>query len=106
MKLKRLWIGLGVLALLTPLGLLAAGSAWGEWDTEEIQKLLGYVPRGLARLSGLWKALMPDYGIPGWEGFFRSALGYLLSAALGVGLIAVAMLLIGKLITRRDQSAA
>ena len=92
MKLKRLWIGLGVLALLTPLGLLAAGS--------------GYVPRGLARLSGLWKALMPDYGIPGWEGFFRSALGYLLSAALGVGLIAVAMLLIGKLITRRDQSAA
>ena len=29
---KPLWIALAVLAILTPLGILAAGSAWGEMD--------------------------------------------------------------------------
>ena len=29
--LRPLWIGLGVLLALTPLGILAGGAAWGEW---------------------------------------------------------------------------
>src|ERR1700677_3933957 len=30
-SLRPLWAGLGSLMILTPLGILAAGSAWGEW---------------------------------------------------------------------------
>src|SRR5277367_535178 len=29
---RKLWLGLGVLLILTPLGILAVGSAWGEWS--------------------------------------------------------------------------
>ena len=52
----KFWIGLGVLAVLSPLGLLLpehfkAGSAWGEWGIDEIQRLAGYVPVGLEKLS-------------------------------------------------------
>ncbi|HXH69826.1 MAG TPA: cobalt transporter CbiM, partial [Pyrinomonadaceae bacterium] len=32
---KALWIGLAALMILTPLGLLAAGTAWGEWSVED-----------------------------------------------------------------------
>ena len=35
---KNIIISFGVLILLTPLGLLAPGSAWGEWDLGEIKK--------------------------------------------------------------------
>src|SRR5580693_2440776 len=30
-SLQPMWIGLGLLMLCTPLGILATGSAWGEW---------------------------------------------------------------------------
>ena len=29
--LRPLWLGLGALMILTPLGILAGGAAWGEW---------------------------------------------------------------------------
>src|SRR5262249_49127630 len=32
---RPLWLGLALLMLLTPLGLLAAGTAWGEWGVED-----------------------------------------------------------------------
>ena len=58
--------------MLSPLGLLLpahfkAGSAWGEWGADEMQKLVGYVPKGLEKLSSLWNAPMPDYAFKGWE---------------------------------------
>src|SRR5205085_10617328 len=31
-ELRPLWIALGLLMILSPLGILAAGSAWGEWS--------------------------------------------------------------------------
>ena len=53
---KKVWIGIAVLALLSPLGLILpaafnAGGAWGEWSAEELRKLIGYVPAGFERLS-------------------------------------------------------
>ena len=35
---RPLWIGLGVLMVACPLGLLAAGMAWGEWGTDDLAK--------------------------------------------------------------------
>jgi hypothetical protein len=95
---KRLAIGLGVLVLLSPLGLYLprrfhAGSAWGEWSRVEIRAEIakvtggrGYLPAGMKRAeeSG-WKAPLPDYALPGQKSAF---LGYILSGAIGgLGLI-------------------
>jgi len=79
-----LWIGLALLMVLTPLGLLAASTARGEWGAEdfadparcaEIAAASGNQappdspPQGLARLASIWTAPMPDYAPP----FLKSA---------------------------------
>jgi len=56
MKLiNKLWVGMGILVLISPLGLLLperfkAGDAWGEWGTDGIKELVGYIPQGLEKL--------------------------------------------------------
>lgn len=87
---KKLWIVLGILIILTPLGLLATGTAFGEWGTDELQEMLGYVPAGLAKMADIWQyAPLPDYTVPGLEASFpQSALGYIISAVVGVILVA------------------
>lgn len=89
--LRKFWAVLIVLAFLTPLGiylpkLLQGGSAWGEWGVEEVEKMIGYAPRGMKRLAELWKAPMPDYALPGQEGApaSRLSVSYILSALLGI----------------------
>lgn len=110
--LRSLWIGLAALMILTPLGLLAAGTAWGEWQAEdfndqESRKQIAVVsgnqappaqtPQGLARLSSIWTAPLPGYAPP----FMRSAVfGYIMSAMIGAGLIILTFLLMNW-ITRR-----
>lgn len=72
------------LVALTPLGLLATGDAWGEWATEDVASSVGYAPAGMSR-GWEWSSLLPDYslgGLPDW-------VGYLLSAAIGAGLLMV-----------------
>jgi len=78
-----------VLALLSPLGLLASGSAWGEWNPEQIQAQLGFIPAGLAKWNGFWRlSLLPDYGLPGdQQAFWLQAFGYLASAFTGLSVI-------------------
>ncbi len=80
----RAVVALGVLAALTPLGLLAGGAAWGEWGPEELGRLVGWVPEGLRRLAGLWRAPLPDYAVPGLPG----AAGYVASAVGGALVVA------------------
>jgi cobalt/nickel transport system permease protein len=85
----KLWLALGVLLVLTPLGILAVGTAWGEWSPADFGP--NRVPRGLERLSSLWAAPFARYA----PSFISSAsLGYLVSAMLGVGLIVVLSLLL------------
>ena len=36
--LRALWAGLGILMVLAPLGLLAAGTAWGEWARDRLRR--------------------------------------------------------------------
>lgn len=73
------------LIILTPLGLLAEGTAWGEWSSDEIAATgAGYTPAGMR--SGLnWKALLPDYSV----GNLPAALGYILSAVIGVAILVI-----------------
>ncbi|EDM24048.1 hypothetical protein [Caminibacter mediatlanticus] len=46
MKKKALII-LGVLIILTPLGLLTSYDAWGEWDNEYYKQMLGFYQKDL-----------------------------------------------------------
>jgi cobalt/nickel transport protein len=108
--INKLWIGLGVLIILSPLGLILpdrfkAGSAWGEWGADEMEKLVGYVPQGLKKLSELWNAPMPDYAFKGWEekGLQYLSFAYIVSAIVGIGIIILVVLWIGKLLTNKDD---
>jgi len=95
-----------VLALLSPLGLLAAGTAWGEWGADQIEdvvaggKALGFVPAGMEKGWSL-RALFPDYGVSGLPEW----LGYVLSAVIGVALLVIAFKLLG-LLRKEPRPAA
>jgi cobalt/nickel transport system permease protein len=82
--LRWLWAGLAALLLLTPLGALAPGTAWGEWSGDQLEAALGYVPGDLEKLGGTWTAAMPDYSTPGVG---NTLVGYLLAGAVGVVLV-------------------
>lgn len=108
---RKLWIGVAVLILLSPLGLVipakfGAGPAWGEWSAEEIAKLTGYMPARMARLADLWQAPVPDYARPGQAEAPLGALSvsYVLSAALGVAVVVGVTILLGRLLARRERS--
>ncbi len=111
MKLiTKFWIGIAVLIVLSPLGLLLpehfkAGSAWGEWGADEMQKLVGYVPKGLEKLSSLWNAPMPDYAFKGWEekGLSHLSFAYIMSAIVGIGIIVLVIMGIGKLLAKKGD---
>jgi len=109
----KLWIGVIALIVLSPLGLvlpaaLGAGAAWGEWSAAEIHKLVGYVPARMARLAGLWKAPLPDYALPGQESAPLRALSacYIASAAVGVIVVVVVTIVLGKALARRESPNA
>lgn len=110
--LRPLWIALALLMVLTPLGILAAGTAWGEWSVRDFSSQQAReriaqasrnaappaaTPRGLERLSAVWTAPFAQYA----PSFVRSpAVGYLLSAMFGSGAIFLVSLLAGSLVTR------
>ncbi len=105
-SLQRLWIAVAVLMLLTPLGILAAGTAWGEWSPSELAHPSmttarpANVPAGLSRLSSLWTAPFPAYA----PGFVHSrGFGYLLSAMFGVGVLLALSLLTRRLVANRQK---
>ncbi|MFA5276028.1 MAG: PDGLE domain-containing protein [Candidatus Omnitrophota bacterium] len=111
MKLiTKFWIGIAVLIVLSPLGLILpeyfkAGSAWGEWGTDEMQKLVGYIPKGLEKLSSLWSAPIPDYAFKGWEekGLPQLSFAYIISAIAGIIIIAIVMLIIGRFLVKKGD---
>ncbi len=72
------------LIVLSPIGLLASGTAWGEWDSEQIKELVGYVPKAFE--NGFdFSAIAPDYAVNGMP----EKIGYIISAVAGVALILI-----------------
>ncbi|RDV84742.1 PDGLE domain-containing protein [Ammonifex thiophilus] len=101
---RKLWFWIVVLIILSPLGLLAKGTAWGEWGSDELKEMLGMVPEGLAKLEETWHALLPDYSIPGFDKTFaQQAVGYIVAAVVGVVLIALVAYLLGRLLARSEK---
>ncbi len=84
-------VWLAILAILTPLGILAKGTAWGEWGLEQIREMIGFEPSGMARI-GEKGAPFPDYTLPGLTGgFARESIATILSAVVGAAATAAAV---------------
>ncbi len=96
----NLAIGLLILIILTPLGLLAAGDTFGEWSNKEIKERLGFVPSGLESLTPLWNAPLPDYAMPEDELQHSATATYVISAIVGVIICSSVLYFIGKRIAR------
>jgi cobalt/nickel transport system permease protein len=118
-SLRKLWITVALLMLLTPLGILAGGTAWGEWSANDLARSEGRAriaassqdhpvpsdaPAGLQRLSSLWTAPIPAYA----PQFVKSpSLGYMLSAMFGIGLVlSLSLAVQGYLRRRRSPGQA
>jgi hypothetical protein len=105
---SRLWLFLGVLIVLSPLGLILpghfkAGGAWGEWGADEMKALVGYIPEGLEKLSNLWSAPIPDYAFQGWQDkpLSNLSIAYIFSAFVGVAACASLLYILGKLLVKK-----
>jgi cobalt/nickel transport system permease protein len=100
--LTWLWASLGVLILLTPVGVLAPGTAWGEWSSEQLRTSLGFVPEGLGRLGSAWTAAVPGYA----PAFVRNPLlGYFVAAVIGAVLVIGITWGIAKLLSHGDSDS-
>jgi cobalt/nickel transport system permease protein len=90
-KLGWRWglIGLATMAILTPLGLIAPGGAFGEDAPEDLDLAkyhLDAVPAGLRHYAGFWhNALFDGYAFSNDK---HPVVGYVVSAAVGILVIA------------------
>jgi cobalt/nickel transport system permease protein len=97
-KTKAVYGLIVALICLSPLGLLATGSAWGEWGKDEIKNvssggnMLGYVPEGMEN-GFSFQSIMPDYSISG----LPETAGYIVSAVAGVAIVIILFKIIGSM---------
>ncbi len=99
--LLPLGLVVGILVLLTPLGLVTRGTPFGEWAPEELAQLVGYVPPGLIELSGRWSGILPDYTVPLLAALPGGpVIGYVISALAGIGLVTLTWLILRQLLAR------
>lgn len=94
-----------VMVVLTPLGLLAPGGAFGEEAPEDLNLAelgLSTVPAGLQKYNGFWE----HTPIPGYDftDDKNPVLAYLVSAGIGVAVIAVLVFLVAHLAQRLGRS--
>lgn len=100
-KTKPIYALIIALICLSPIGLLASGTAWGEWGTGKINsvvtggKSLGFIPKGMQN-GFSFSALMPNYSVKGLPG----NIGYILSAVAGVAIFMIVFRLIASI--RKD----
>jgi cobalt/nickel transport system permease protein len=111
---------IGVLVLLAPLGLYLpakyhAGSAWGEWNRNELVAEMAknpglsgsYIPEGIRRAENPgWRALLPDYALPEQNSANLSspAWSYILSGAIGVSVLGLVIMLGKNCFSRKDDA--
>ncbi len=104
-KIKSIYGLIVALICLTPLGLLAAGAAWGEWGVDEIRDVmsggsaLGFVPEGMKN-GFSFETIMPDYKVGG----LPEIAAYILSAIAGVAILIILFKIIGSI--KKDKSGS
>jgi cobalt/nickel transport system permease protein len=101
LRARPLWAVALALVVAAPLGLIATGTAWGEWGADEIGRRIGYVPEGLQAASD-WRGLMPDYALPGADAGWAAAAVYVAAALLGIAVLLLAAWALVRLARRRS----
>lgn len=104
-KIKFYFFFISIFNYHSPLGLIAEGTAWGEWAPEEILNdtssgvPLGFIPEKL--LNGFnYEAFFPDYTMSGTT----DILAYIASAIIGVALLIIIFKMLGNIIYAKKQS--
>lgn len=85
--------------VLVPLGLLASGTAWGEWTKNEIKQLIGYTPQGMEQ-GFKYQPLFPEYNVPTLK---NSIIGYLISGLFGAGLLMILLRLFTPFLKKKSN---
>ncbi len=104
-KLNPIFALIIMLVIASPLGLLASGTAWGEWGADEIASdaslgtALGYIPSQIAN-GFSYNALLPDYSMAGMS----DIMGYILSAVIGAALLIIVFKIIGTFVSERKRT--
>jgi cobalt/nickel transport protein len=105
---KKLWIGILILTLLTPLGIIIpekfkAGDAWGEWSIAGIEKLIGYIPAGMKENADKWEAPVSDYNLGNEEspGYVK-IISYILSGVAGIGICIAVVYVIKRIFIKNE----
>jgi hypothetical protein len=102
--LMVLILGLVVLVALVPLGLIAQGTAYGEWGPDDLQSAVGYIPSGFGSLAGWWHAPLDGYDLPGeHDNILTQAPGYYISAIIGILAAGGAIYIIGKAVITNKE---
>ncbi len=105
-KLNPVFALIIVLILASPLGLLADGTAWGEWGADEIAgdsslgTVLGYIPDKMTN-GFSYEALLPDYSVSGMP----DIAGYILSAVIGAAALIIIFKLLGSIRSGTNKTA-
>ena len=94
---KKIRYLLIALVVLSPLGLLAEGTAFGEWSADELAEMMNNVPAGIEN-GFSFEALFSDYTIPGTN----IAVGYILSAITAL----LVFYILGKMIRTMNGAKA
>ncbi len=98
MRFSPLYILLAVLTVLTPLGLIASGTAWGEWTSGELRKLFGFIPPGMTKGFEL-KTPLPDYNLPVIK---NDIAGYIISAVAGIAVLLIIFKIFSSLLRKKE----
>ena len=109
-KFKRLWLILGILIFLSPLGLflpewMATETPWGEWSPEKLEELVGFLPEGVRKLSDFWKPFFSNYSLGAGQtgSYLSSGFRYMLSALLGAVLVTGVSFLVAKIVISKRE---
>ena len=89
-----------IFVLISPLGILANGDAWGEWDVSKWNVSNTWVEKA-SNLAYIWIAPFPDYTLPNLEEGIFSYLGYIVSAITGIIILLLATYLIIHLVVAK-----
>jgi len=89
-----------IFIILTPLGILATGEAWGEWDISDWPVSNSW--KSIAsNIASIWNAPLPDYNLPNWESGILPYIGYIISGVIGVVMLIFVTYIICYLIIKR-----
>jgi hypothetical protein len=106
---RKLILGLLVLALLTPLGVVLprvfhAEGTWGEWGLDHLREVLGYVPERLGRGAHIWHAPAAGYSFSeAGAGLASQLFFYFIAGLAGFALIVLAVVLLARIVRINER---